>query len=188
MSFLSLVLLAASLAGATDPAEVVREQIRTSLADLEKKVVPLEDLAASYAGDAPAPEPAAREALRAEATSELERLNKAMGEFWPLWDVARFAEGARLLGGAVRGTEKVETGSAFLDDTDIDDFKAEVRRMQDRATRALAREKAAFEAHRLRLESRRRSLLLAAAGGAAFSAALAAYWRWRHTMACLPPS
>lgn len=188
MSFLTLFLLASSLAGAAESVEAIRENIRTSLADLDKKVVPLEDLAASYAGDAPAPDPAARGALRDAANSELDRLNKSLGEFWPLWDVERFAEGARLLGGAVRGTEKVEAGSAFLDDTDIDDFKAEVKRMQDRATHALAREQAAFEAHRVRLKSRHRSQLLAAAAGAAIAGALAAFLRWRHTMVCSQPS
>ena len=182
MGFLTFLLLASSPAGASEPVEAVRENIRTSLSDLEKKVAPLEDLTAAYASDGPAPEPVLREALRGAVNSEVTRLNKSLGEFWPLWDVARFAEGARLLGGAVRGTEKVEAGSSFLDETDIEDFKADVRRMQDRARRALEREEAAFRAFQARRESRRRDLLLSGLAGAVAAGALAggAYLRSRR--------
>lgn len=163
-SALLLILSAApAFAASPDPAgddgrrlEVIRESIRTSFRDLDAALARLDDLTASYAGD-PAPAGGAgREAMLGKVSEEVSRLNRSFADFWPLWDHARIALGARLMVGVIAGAERPEAGSSFLETPEIDDLKAEAQRAQNRTSAALAREKRAYQA----LEHRRRARTL----------------------------
>lgn len=195
MAAAALALLAAALAaaGGTEPApeeparsvEAQREKIRTSLRDLDKALSPLEDLTAAYAAAGAPAGAAQRGALRDRVALESTRLNKAYDAFWSVWDLVRLAQGARLLGGLASGAHKPEEGAAFLDDSGIDDFKAETKRMQERAAAALAREDAAYQAFEERQRARRVDRLLAA--GAAVAALGAALHAWLRADPAAPP-
>ena len=184
---MGLLLLVAALAVAADPVpsaddtalriEGIRERIRTSLQVLEKKLSGLDGLTASYAGDAAAADGPARGELRREVEAERQRLNESFLEFWPIWDAQRMAQGVRLMGSIIKGVENPQAGSAFLEPTEIDDFKAEVYRTQERIRSALDREEAAHTAFLRRVRAQRQKRLLAAAAGAG-AAALAAGGLW----------
>lgn len=197
MKAAALTLLAAALAAAsgTEPTpeepvrsvEAQREKIRTSLRDLDKAMSPLEDLTASYAAAGTPAAAAQRLALRDRVALESTRLNKAYDAFWSVWDLMRLAQGARLMGGLASGAHKPEDGAAFLDDSGIEDFKAETKRMQERAAAALEREDAAHKAFEERQRARLVDRLLAAGAGAAVAALGAALHAWLRADPAAPP-
>lgn len=188
MAAVPLLLLAASLAASAEPAGAepdprvalgkANETVRSSLADLDKALRPLEELTASYAADTASPLQERRGTLRNEVSGHAQRLNRAYDSFWPLWDLIRFSDGARLMGGLASGERKPEEGAGFLDDTAIDDFKAEVARMQERAAAALKNEGDAYDSFEKRRGTRRAELQTAAGAGAAATALAAVLIAW----------
>ncbi|TBR20573.1 hypothetical protein EPO15_12735, partial [bacterium] len=171
MTLLKALVAAAGLAlaaGEQTPAtelEGLRENIRSSLKSLAHELHPLENLTAEYSGDVPPAELAQRDVLRGKVEEEVSRLDNANAKFWPLWDAQRMAQGAMLMGSVLRGSGKPEEGSEFLDETDIEDFKADFSRMRDRARAALDREAAAHGAYLDRERARREERWLAAGAG-----------------------
>ncbi|TPW19041.1 MAG: hypothetical protein FD126_3082, partial [Elusimicrobia bacterium] len=116
------LLLAAGLAAAAPEPEhataltrleSIRDRIRSSLRDLDAAVIPLEDLGASYAQEAPGNQEG-RDALRAKVKETCARLDADYSSFWPLWDETQLAQGAMLMGSILKGTRRPEEGSAFL--------------------------------------------------------------------------
>lgn len=172
-----IALIVASLqAAAPAPAETgananalrpLHDQAIASAIELNRRLTSVDDLTASYAGDAPTLTDAARETLLREAQEESGRLSTAYVDFWSRWDSARLEQGVALIKAAASGRASAEETGRFFETSETDQFKSVVEATVARYKAAVDREAVAREAFERRKAGARANLGLAALAGAA---------------------